>query len=41
MRNTYFEYCKKAQGNGKIVYSFLGKRDMTKTLNTSIKIGKS
>lgn len=35
MKNTYFEYYEKAQGNGKIVHSFLGKRDITETLNTS------
>jgi D-alanyl-D-alanine carboxypeptidase len=35
MNNTYFEYYEPAMGNGKMAHSFLGKRDITKTLNTS------
>ena len=35
MNNTYFEYYEPAIGNGKMAHSFLGKRDITKTLNTS------
>lgn len=35
MTNTYFEYYEPAMGNGRIAHSFFGKRDITKTLNTS------
>jgi D-alanyl-D-alanine carboxypeptidase len=35
MNNTYFEYYEPAMGNGKMAHSFSGKRDITKTLNTS------
>lgn len=35
MQNTYFEYYEPAKGNGKMAHSFLGKRNITKTLNTS------
>lgn len=35
MSNTYFEYYEPATGNGRIAHSFFGKRDITKTLNTS------
>jgi D-alanyl-D-alanine carboxypeptidase len=35
MNNTYFEYYEPLQGSVKIAHSFLGKRDVTKTLNTS------
>lgn len=35
MNDTYFEYCEPAMGNGQIAHSFFGKRDITKTLNTS------
>lgn len=35
MRNTYFEYYEQARGNEKASHTFLGKRDITKTLNTS------
>jgi D-alanyl-D-alanine carboxypeptidase len=35
MHNTYFEYYEPVHGNGKMAHSFLGKRDITKTLNTS------
>ncbi|MDI9312399.1 MAG: serine hydrolase domain-containing protein [Limnohabitans sp.] len=35
MNNTYFEYYEPMQGNAKMAHSFLGKRDITKTLNTS------
>ena len=35
MNNTYFEYYEPEMGNGKMAHSFLGKRDITKTLNTS------
>ncbi|MBV5316032.1 MAG: beta-lactamase family protein [Prolixibacteraceae bacterium] len=35
MKNTYFEYYEQPQGNGKTAHSFLGRRDITKTLNTS------
>jgi D-alanyl-D-alanine carboxypeptidase len=35
MQNTYFEYYEPARGNGKVAHSFLGKRNITRTLNTS------
>lgn len=35
MTNTYFEYYEPATGNGKMAHTFLGKRNITKTLNTS------
>ncbi len=35
MQNTYFEYYEPEKGNGKMAHSFLGKRNITKTLNTS------
>lgn len=35
MTNTYFEYYEPTIGNGKIAHSFMGKRNITKTLNTS------
>jgi D-alanyl-D-alanine carboxypeptidase len=35
MKNSYFEYYEPAVGNGKMAHSFMGKRDITKTLNTS------
>jgi D-alanyl-D-alanine carboxypeptidase len=35
MYNTYFEYYEPLHGNGKMAHSFFGKRDITKTLNTS------
>jgi D-alanyl-D-alanine carboxypeptidase len=35
MQNTYFEYYENTSGNGKMAHSFFGKRDITKTLNTS------
>jgi D-alanyl-D-alanine carboxypeptidase len=35
MANTYFEYYEPARGNGKMAHTFLGKRNITKTLNTS------
>jgi len=35
MENTYLEYYEPVHGNGTIAHSFFGKRDITKTLNTS------
>ena len=35
MRNSYFEYYEQACGNKEVAHSFLNKRDITKTLNTS------
>lgn len=35
MAQTYFEYYEPAVGSGNMAYSFLGKRNITKTLNTS------
>ena len=35
MSQTYFEYYEPAIGSGKMAHSFLGKRDITKILNTS------
>lgn len=35
MQNTYFEYYEAANGNGNMAHSFLGKRNITKILNTS------
>jgi D-alanyl-D-alanine carboxypeptidase len=35
MSQTYFEYYETAVGSGNLAHSFLGKRDITKTLNTS------
>lgn len=35
MANTYFEYYEPAKGNGKMAHSFLGRRNITKILNTS------
>jgi D-alanyl-D-alanine carboxypeptidase len=35
MKNSYFEYYEQAVGNGKMAHSFMGKRNITTTLNTS------
>ena len=35
MSQTFFEYYEPAMGSGKMAHSFLGKRDITKILNTS------
>ena len=35
MSQTFFEYYEPAKGSGKMAHSFLGKRDITKILNTS------
>lgn len=35
MSDTYFEYYEPTTGNGKTAHSFLGRRDITRTLNTS------
>ena len=35
MSNSYLEYYEKAKGNGRMAHAFLGKRDITRTLNTS------
>jgi D-alanyl-D-alanine carboxypeptidase len=35
MKDSFLEYYEQAVGNGKMAHSFMGKRDITKTLNTS------
>jgi D-alanyl-D-alanine carboxypeptidase len=35
MKDSYFEYYEKKQGENSLAHSFLGRRDVTKTLNTS------